>query len=86
MNEDTIIHKIQHGVMGNDPVHLEKSLWRMSKGDKAKAYHIIRSSASHYGIDPALVEDFHIDCALAELNGGCEVEWLTDSSIQCDIV
>jgi hypothetical protein len=80
MNDDTIIRKIQHGIMGNDPVHLRKTLWRMANGDKTKAYHIIRETAPHYGIDPSAIEDFHIDCALAELNDGLEVEWDTDSA------
>lgn len=78
MNDDNIIRRIQLYVMGNEPVHLHKTLWRMSKGSKSKAYSIIRNLASHYAIDPAIIEDYHIDCALAELNGGVEVEWISD--------
>ena len=47
----------------------------MTNGDKNQSYSIIRSVATHYGLIQRDIEDYHIDMALAELNGGVEIEW-----------
>ena len=67
--QDIIVHKI----MFNDPIQLSKTLWRVAKGKRSVAYKIIRDTVKRY--TDTLVTDTDIECALAELNGGCEVEW-----------
>lgn len=66
-----------HDDVYHGDVMLTKTLWRMSQGSMSKAYAIIRSSAPHYGMKPEEIQDHHIEWALAEMNGGVEVEWLT---------
>lgn len=75
MTDIQIIRKIKNGVMGNNLDYLTKSLWRMTNGDKNQSYDIIRGVATHYGLVQTDIEDYHIDMALAELNGGVEIEW-----------
>jgi len=72
-SDDSIISIIRNKIMRNDPMTLEKSLWRLARGKRELAYDIIRKTAPHYGLQN--IKDFHIDCALAELNNGVEVEW-----------
>jgi len=76
MTDNQIISKLKKGVMGNDPEYLHRSLWRQAEGNRDKAFFIIRATASHYGLKAEEIKDYHIDCALGELNGGTEVEWL----------
>jgi len=75
MTDEQIIQKILKGVMKNDKMTL-KTLWRMSNGVRDKAFEIIRKIAVHYGLTSDQIDDYHIDCALGELNGGVEIEWL----------
>lgn len=75
MTDNQIISKIKKGVMGNDPEYLSRTLWRQSQGNRHKAFFIIRATAMHYGLKDVEIKDYHIDCALGELNGGVEVEW-----------
>lgn len=49
-----------------------KTIWRISDGNKEKAYLFIRAIMKHYNLFP---DDLEIDNALADVNGGCEVEW-----------
>jgi hypothetical protein len=67
--KDIIVQKVMHG----DETQLSKTLWRMSGGNRDKAFKIIRECATHFTSTP--VDDLTIDRALAELNGGVEVEW-----------
>lgn len=77
--DDKIIKTIRFNVMHNEPIAaLDKSLMRMSGGSRTKAFSIIRESMEHYGYKENQIKDFHIDCALGELNDGVEVEWPSD--------
>ena len=75
MSDERIIKIIRSAIMHDNEASLHKALMRQAQGSRAKAFHIIRESAKHYGLSEVKVEDYHIDCALAELNGGVEVEW-----------
>lgn len=76
MTDETIIKRIESGIFHNNPDNFGKVLWRMARGSRAKAFQIVRELAvKHYGITDADLHEHHIDDALANLNGGCEVEW-----------
>jgi hypothetical protein len=51
-----------------------KAMWRMTCGNRDKSFSIIKQHCKHYGFIP---DDFDIDCALGELNGGVEIEWVS---------
>lgn len=74
MSRNKIIATIRNSILHDNEDSLHKALMRHSGGSMSKAYAIIRASAEHYGLK-GLVEDYHIEVALSELNGGCEVEW-----------
>jgi hypothetical protein len=77
--DNRIINTIRLRVMHNNlEGALEKALMRMSGGSRTKAYSVIRDSMEHYGYTRDMIKDFHIDCALGDLNGGIEVEWPQD--------
>jgi hypothetical protein len=48
------------------------TLWRMTRGSRSKAFQLVVEYCQHWGFTP---DEFSIDEALAELNGGLEVEW-----------
>lgn len=78
-SDRVIINTIRSRVMFDDlEGALEKSLMRQSQGSRTAAYKIIRECMTHYGCTHDEVKDFHIDCALGELNGGVEFEWPHD--------
>lgn len=70
----TNVEKIKRCVFDNEPTNFTKIIWRLSKGNRDKAFQIIKDIAEHYAFVPT---DADIDDALAELTGGCEVEWLS---------
>jgi len=75
MKDERIINIIKNGVMGGDSTYLDKTLKRVSYHNKDQAYAIIRKCSEHYGLKRSDIEDYHIDCALGDINGGVEVEW-----------
>ena len=59
-----------------------KPLWRMSKGNKAKAMEIIKLHTHRYTVSPEVKEckEFEqiFDIVMADLYGdGCELEWVS---------
>lgn len=68
------VAKIKRLVFDNEPTNFTKIIWRLSKGNRDAAFKLIKEIAEHYGFVPS---DADIDDALAELTGGCEVEWLS---------
>jgi hypothetical protein len=69
--DEQIIRRLVHGPFHNDFNSL-RAIWRLASGNKEKAYATICALGPHYGIEP---EAYHIDMALAKLNGGVEMEW-----------
>jgi hypothetical protein len=75
MSDEDIIRKIVHYVFWNDRNALHKSLWRQSGGSRTEAFKIVRGVLEHHGLSPTQIQDYHIECAMARLNDGVEVEW-----------
>lgn len=67
-----ITEKLKKVTFNNDIDRVEV-LWRMTSGNKDRAYEIIREHAAHYGMTD--LTDLEIDTALGELNDGIEMEW-----------
>jgi hypothetical protein len=68
------VERIKRVVFHNKPEDFTKIMWRMTKGNKEATFKLIREITERYGFNPS---DFDIDNALAELTGGCEVEWVS---------
>jgi hypothetical protein len=67
-----ITEKLKKAVFNNDIDRVEV-LWRMTSGNRDKAYQIIRDTAKHYHMTD--LTDLEIDIALGEMNDGIEMEW-----------
>jgi len=80
MNNDTQhlenVYKIKTNIFRNDfEGGFVKTMWRMGKGNRDYCFNLIKNLATnHYGFTPS---DYEIEWALAEMNGGCEVEFLS---------
>lgn len=69
----SVTEKIKQYIFNNDfDNYFCKTTWRLSGGNKDKAYSLIREVAKHYHFNPT---DLEIEIALGEMNDGFEVEW-----------
>ena len=73
----TNIEKIIKIVLRNDFDNSFKTIWRMTKGSRPGAIKLITDlCVKHYGMPNVTEGD--IDNALAEMSGGCEIEWFSE--------
>ena len=70
--------KLLRSVFWNDfETHFGKSMWRMHHGSRSAIIKTTKEVWSHYASFQE-VSDEEIEYALAELNGGLEIEWLCE--------
>jgi hypothetical protein len=67
-------NKIKIIVFGGNPECFFKAMWRQTRGNRDACFAIIREYMGRYNYS---VTDEDIDYALADFNGGCEIEWLS---------
>lgn len=65
--------KVRRIVFNDDPEAFEKSMWRMTQGNRQYSFVITRATCLRYGFD---IDECVFDMVVAELIGGFEVEWL----------
>lgn len=81
--ENPIVAKIKrvmmqkvHGYFVGGEQNPLKIIWRMSGGNRKKAYELFIDVLKHYMNEVPTIEDFD-DYAADVIGGGCEVEWNT---------
>lgn len=75
-DEDKALAFVINALFENDQTNFNKVLWRMGSGSRSKCYQIAGELiACRYAIE---LDEETFDLACAEINDGCEVEWITE--------